>query len=207
VRWFFIGILFSAVVAIVAGLVLIRQGRGFSARDQPTAMERWAAGKARAMAMPAEAKSRINPIPKTPEVLAEASAHWADHCFSCHANDGSGDTVMGKNLYPPAPDMRLPATQQLTDGELFYIIQNGIRLTGMPAWGSGTSQDEEDSWKLVHFIRHLPQITLEEKKAMEKLNPKSPDDLREEQEEEKFLRGEDSHEATHEATPEHHHHH
>ena len=159
------------------------------------------------MAMPAEAKSRINPIPKTPEVLAEASAHWADHCFSCHANDGSGDTVMGKNLYPPAPDMRLPATQQLTDGELFYIIQNGIRLTGMPAWGSGTSQDEEDSWKLVHFIRHLPEITLEEKKAMEKLNPKSPDDLREEQEEEKFLRGEDGHEAIPEATPEHHHHH
>jgi len=99
--------------------------------------------------------------------------------------------------------MRLPATQQLTDGELFYIIQNGIRLTGMPAWGNGSAQDEEDSWKLVHFIRHLPQITLEEKKAMEKLNPKSPDDLREEQEEEKFLRGEDSYEAT----PEHHHHH
>jgi hypothetical protein len=99
--------------------------------------------------------------------------------------------------------MRLPATQQLTDGELFYIIQNGIRLTGMPAWGTGTSHDEEDSWKLVHFIRHLPQITLEEKKAMEKLNPKSPDDLREEQEEEKFLRGED----VNEVTPEHHHHH
>ena len=103
---------------------------------------------------------------------------------------------MGKNLYPPAPDMRLPATQQLTDGELFYIIQNGIRLTGMPAWGTGASHDEEDSWKLVHFIRHLPQLTLEEKKAMEKMNPKSPDDLREEEEEERFLRGEDSHEAT-----------
>jgi hypothetical protein len=143
-----------------------------------------------------------NPIPNTPEILAEASAHWADHCFSCHANDGSGDTVVGKNLYPPAPDMRLTATQQLTDGELFYIIQNGIRLTGMPAWGNGSPHDEEDSWKLVHFIRYLPRITLEEKKAMEKLNPKSPDDLREEQEEERFLRGEDSHEAI----PEHHHH-
>jgi len=207
VRWFFLGILFSAAVAIVAGLVLIQKGRGFSTRDQPTAMERWVAGKARAMAMPAEAKSKTNPIPNSPEVIADARAHWADHCASCHANDGSGDTVVGKNLYPPAPDMRLPATQQLADGELFYIIQNGIRLTGMPAWGNGTSSnglghDEEDSWKLVHFIRHLPQITLEEKKAMEKLNPKSPDDLREEEEEEKFLRGEDSHEAI----PEHHHH-
>jgi len=202
-RWFFLGILFSVAVALLVGLVLIRQGRGFSTREQPTAMERWVARESRDLAMPADAKARMNPIPNTPQVIAEGSAHWADHCFSCHANDGSGDTVLGKHLYPPAPDMRLPATQQLTDGELFYIIENGIRLTGMPAWGNGGSHDQEDSWKLVHFIRHLPEITLEEKKAMEKLNPKSPDELREEQEEERFLKGE---EESHEATPEHHHH-
>ena len=201
-RWFFVGILSACAIALLVGVVLIRQGRGFSAREQPTAMERWVSQEARNLAMPADARSRTNPIPNSPETLAEGRAHWADHCFSCHANDGSGDTVVGKHLYPPAPDMRLPATQQLTDGELFYIIQNGIRLTGMPAWGSGSSHDEEDSWKLVHFIRHLPQISLEEKKAMEKMNPKSPDELTEEQEEERFLRGEDSHEAT----PVHHHH-
>jgi len=202
VRWFFLGIVFVVVVALLTGLALIRQSSGFSAREQPTPMERWVAKKARDMAMPADAKSRMNPVSNSPEVIADGRAHWADHCYSCHANDGSGDTPVGKNLYPPAPDMRLPATQQLTDGELFYIIQNGIRLTGMPGWGNGTAHDEEDSWKLVHFIRHLPQVTLEEKKAMEKMNPKSPDDLREEQEEERFLRGED----THESTPEHHHH-
>jgi mono/diheme cytochrome c family protein len=202
VRWFFVGIFVALAIVMVAGLVSIRQARGFSAREQPTAVERWLAREARSVALPAAAKSRVNPIPDSPEVIAEGSAHWADHCFSCHANDGSGDTLLGKRLYPPAPDMRLPATQQLTDGELFFIIQNGIRLTGMPAWSSGSNHDEEDSWKLVHFIRHLPQITLEEKKAMEKLNPKSPDDLREEQEEERFLKGEESHEAT----PEHHHH-
>jgi mono/diheme cytochrome c family protein len=202
VRWFFLGILFSAAVAIVAGLVMIRQARGFSAREQPTAAELWIAREARSVALPRVAKSRTNPVDNSSEVMEAARAHWADHCASCHANDGSGDTVLGRNLFPPAPDMRLPATQQLTDGELFYIIENGIRLTGMPAWGTGASHDEEDSWKLVHFIRHLPQITLEEKKAMEKLNPESPDDLREEQEEERFLRGEDSHEST----PEHHHH-
>lgn len=187
----------------MTGLVLIRRGGGFSTREQPTGMETWIARKSRGLAMPAEARSRMNPVPNSPEAIADGRAHWADHCFSCHANDGSGDTPVGRNLYPPAPDMRLPATQQLTDGELFYIIQNGIRLTGMPAWGNGTAKDEEDSWKLVHFIRHLPQITLEEKKAMEKMNPKSADELAEEQEEERFLRGEDN---NHETTPEHHHH-
>ena len=201
-RWFFLSIVFVCAIALLTGLTLIRQARGFSTRAQPTAMEAWVARRARDLAMPADAKSRPNPVAGTPDTIADGRAHWADHCASCHANDGSGDTIIGKNMYPPAPDMRLPATQQLTDGELFYIIQNGVRLTGMPAWGTGSAHDDEDSWKLVHFIRHLPQITLEEKKAMEKLNPKSPDDLREEEEEERFLRGEDSHETT----PEHHHH-
>jgi mono/diheme cytochrome c family protein len=131
-------------------------------------------------------------MPDTPEVRAQARAHWADHCAVCHANDGSGDTNMGKRMYPPAPDMREPATQQMTDGELFYIIQNGIRVSGMPAWSSVTGHDEEDSWKLVRFIRHLPQLTVEEKNEMQKLNPKSPDELKEEQEEEKFLKGENT---------------
>lgn len=205
-RWFLLGILFACVAALAAGLLWIRQAQGFSARAEPSAMERWLAREARDLAVPAEAKSRMNPVPRSPEAVAAGREHWADHCFSCHANDGSGDTALGMHLYPPAPDMRLPATQNLSDGELFYIIENGIRLTGMPAWGSGSAQNEEDSWKLVHFIRHLPQLSLEEKNAMEKLNPKSPEDLREEQEEEKFLRGDDSDETRHEATPEHHHH-
>jgi hypothetical protein len=73
--------------------------------------------------------------------------------------------------------MRKYATQNLSDGELFYIIQNGIRLTGMPAWG-GSDHDAEDSWKLVRFIRHLPDLTIEERKQMEKLNPRSPEEQR-----------------------------
>ena len=201
-RWFLIGVFSACAIALVAGFVFLRQARGFSTREHPAPGERWIARQARTLALPADAKSRVNPVSNGPEVLEQARAHWADHCFSCHANDGSGDTTLGKRLYPPAPDMRLPATQQLTDGELFYIIQNGIRLTGMPGWGGESGHDEEDSWKLVHFIRHLPQITVEEKKGMEKMNPKSPDDIREEQEEERFLTGEDNHEPT----PEHHHH-
>jgi hypothetical protein len=105
-------------------------------------------------------------------------------------------------MYPPAPDMRQSATQNLSDGELFYIIQNGIRLTGMPAWGSGSEQDAADSWKLVLLVRHLPQLTLEERSEMEKLNPKGPAEWKEEEEEEKFLRGE----TTNEPQPQHHRH-
>jgi mono/diheme cytochrome c family protein len=188
--WFVLGImatLGAALLSLMAGAA-----HGFSAREKPGAVETWLAGLARGEAIPSSAKAERNPVALTPEVLNEARAHWADHCALCHANDGSGDTQIGHNLYPPAPDMRKAGTQQMTDGELFYIIQNGVRLTGMPAWGGSGGHDEEDSWKLVYFIRHLPQVTEEEKKQMEKLNPKSPDDLKEEQEEEKFLKGEDS---------------
>ena len=198
--WFFFGAIFACLLAAAAGAVILHDARGFSASEPPGALERWIARRARSAAMPADARARPNPLQNNPEVLAEARAHWADHCATCHANDGSGDTLLGKHTSPPAPDMRLPATQKLTDGELFYVIQNGIRLTAMPAWSTGSSHDEQDSWKLVHFIRHLPQLTLAEKQEMEKLNPKGPDDLKEEEEEKKFLQGEgeaDVHEHHH----------
>jgi mono/diheme cytochrome c family protein len=201
--WFLTGAVSLLGVLLLAGVIVLRGANGFSAHAEPTGLERRLARFARGAAIPADAKALRNPVPLTPEVLPDARAHWADHCATCHSNDGSGDTLMGHNMYPPAPDMRQTETQQMTDGELFYIIQNGVRLTGMPAWGvPGSGHDEEDSWKLVHFIRHLPQVTLEEKKQMEQMNPKGPEDRKEEEEEERFLRGEDN-DATH---SEHHHH-
>lgn len=201
--WFLAGALALLIVVGGAGIVFIKTGaNGFSARAKPSVLERWIARQARAMALPADAKDRKNPVPDSPEILAEARAHWADHCAACHSNNGGGDAEMGKHMYPPAPDMRQADTQNLSDGELFYIIQNGIRLTGMPTWGSGTSRDEGDSWKLVRFIRHLPKLTPDEEQEMETLNPKSPDELKEEQEEREFLNGGQPHEKE---RHEHHH--
>jgi mono/diheme cytochrome c family protein len=198
--WFVLGAISLLAIQALAVTLVLARARGWSAREKPTGVERWIALRVRDAAFPAATRSQANPMPKTQEVLADARAHWADHCASCHANDGSGDTAIGSHLYPPAPDMRKYATQNLSDGELFYIIQNGIRLTGMPAWG-GSDHDAEDSWKLVRFIRHLPDLTIEERKQMEKLNPRSPEELKEEEEEEKFLKGESTNE------PQQHHHH
>jgi mono/diheme cytochrome c family protein len=200
--WFLCGAVALLALIVIAGGVVLMGAHGFSAREQPGALERWIARRARSMALPVAAKAQTYPVVDSPEVLAEARAHWADHCATCHANNGSGDTEMGKHMYPPAPDIREADTQSLSDGELFYIIQNGIRLTGMPAWGSGSHHDIEDSWRLVRFIRHLPKLTAEEEAEMQKLNPKSPDDLKEEQEEKEFLNGDQSHEQT----PHEHHH-
>jgi mono/diheme cytochrome c family protein len=169
--------------AVVFGVGSIR--RGFSARENPSTIETYVAKTARRLSVPLSDRSAKNPFSPTPEVISEARAHFADHCATCHGNDGSGKTQVGQNLYPKAPDMRLPDTQNLTDGEIYYIIHNGIRLTGMPAWG-GPGKDD-DSWKLVVFIRRLPTLTPKELKEMEQFNPKSDSERAEEQDEERFL--------------------
>jgi len=192
-------VVLAVVGAAIAVTVLVQHG--FSARDQPTAIEAFVARRLRHLAVPRSARQAKNPIPDTPDVLAEARAHFADHCASCHGNDGSGQTEIGQHLYPRTPDRRQADTQSLSDGELFYIIHNGVRLTGMPAWGDNPPEDDQDSWKLVHFVRHLPKLSPEELEAMKKLNPKSPQELAEEQEEEQFLQGDDSPAPS----PQHHH--
>jgi mono/diheme cytochrome c family protein len=186
-----------AAIAVVVGLLAAGAWlymkaaiRGFSASTEPSRTEIVLAAFARDMAMPSSAKTLRNPIHFSSDVRREAMAHFADHCAVCHANNGSGQTMFGRGMYPKPPDLRLARTQRMTDGELFYIVENGIRMSGMPAFGGESSTD--DSWKLVYSIRHLPQLTPAEEAQMEALNPKSSDELQEEKEEEQFLKGGDS---------------
>jgi mono/diheme cytochrome c family protein len=187
--------LLAALLVVVIGATAALgylKSTGLSARATPRPLEVSLARRARAWAVPSAYRDRTNPVSRSRDAVADGLAHFADHCAICHGNDGSGNTTVGKGLFPPAPDMRLAATQSLTDGELFYIIEHGVRFTGMPAWGTGRSDDEEASWRLVHFIRHLPQLTADELKQMDDLNPKSPDEVREQLEEEQFLKGSES---------------
>jgi mono/diheme cytochrome c family protein len=174
-----------AGIAIAVGASLLHHG--LSARATPTALEAFFAQNAHRLSIPSNARDMHNPMPASEENLKAARDHFADHCSSCHANDGSGDTMYGKGLYPKPPDFRQAETQNLSDGELFWIIENGVRFTGMPAFGGHGSQD--DSWKLVLFIRHLPQLHDDERLDMEKMNPKGPDDRDEEKDEDDFLGG------------------
>ena len=186
-------------IGVLTGAYIVTTG--VSARPQPGRIETLTAHTVRRLAIGARIRGLTNPVPASPDVIAEGRDHFADHCAVCHGNDGSGDTEMGRGLYPRAPDMRLAATQNLSDAELFYIIENGVRLTGMPGWTTGTKEGETSSWHLVHFIRHLPKLTAEEIEHMESLNPKSPEEIRQEIEAEKFLQGGDvtpSESTTHE---------
>ncbi|HEY2614367.1 MAG TPA: cytochrome c [Chthoniobacterales bacterium] len=190
------------VVVLAIGFVAFSLlHNGVSAKATPTPIEVMMARKARHMALPSAARKLANPVPATPENLRGGMLHFADHCAICHGNDGSCDTMMGSGLYPKPPDLRHEETQKLSDGELFWIIENGVRFTGMPAFSTHHSSPD-DSWKLVLFIRHLPQLTADERMEMERYNPKGPDDRNEEQQEDDFLNG-----AAPAPKPEEHHHH
>jgi mono/diheme cytochrome c family protein len=195
-----------AVIVLAAGLSAAAYmfSRGFSARAEPARVEAFIARRLRHFGIPRGAQALRNPVEPGPEVLSRSMAHFADHCASCHGNDGRGATLIGKGLYPKPPDMTADETQHLADGELYYIIENGVRFTGMPAFGEESGNEgNTESWDLVHFIRHLPRISDEELAEMKKMNPKSPMELAREERIRKFLQGDDLPPA--ESGHEHHH--
>jgi mono/diheme cytochrome c family protein len=172
------------------GVVIFLKGTGLSARATPGALEIAVAGRLRALAVPSGYSRLGNPVLTNAESVRNGMAHFADHCAQCHGNDGSG-ADMGKDMFPPTPDLRASSTQSLSDGTLFYVIEHGIRFTGMPAFGTGTLEGEESSWHLVNFIRHLPKVTAEELDEMASMNPRPPVEIRQEIEEQRFLQGDE----------------
>lgn len=176
------------LVAGGAAALLVAHGHGISALHTPPALEAHAARVAWRFLVPAHVKRETNPVAASDDVLNEAADHWADHCAVCHGSDGRGTTKLTRHMYPPVPDFRASPTQSLTDGELFYAIEQGIPWTGMPAWTTGTDDGERESWALVRFIRHIPSLTPAEITRIDGLMPKSPADLKQEREIEDFLK-------------------
>jgi predicted CXXCH cytochrome family protein len=151
-----------AILAVAYGTAVIR--RGFSAADQPSAIESVVSRTVRNLGIPGSARGEKNPITPTEEGLQEARELFTNHCAGCHGKDGNAQSEIGQDLYPKAPDLRAPPTQNLSDGEIHYIIRNGVRLTGMPALGNPhVGQENISAWKLVLFIRSLSQLTPQQK--------------------------------------------
>jgi len=165
--------LLIALLGAVAGFAYLKT-TGLRGQPAPGALETTVARAARGLAIPSEYKARSNPLANDESALGPGLEHFAKFCTMCHDNDGSGmKTAIGNGLYPKPPDLRAALTQNLTDGEIFYIIENGVRFTGMPAFGTGQPSPAGDKqvWQLVYFIRHLPRITPDEIEWVQSLNP------------------------------------
>lgn len=138
-------------VGMLSGLTL-----GCTAHKQPSKVERTLANMAKDIVIPIEAEKLKDPLPVNDEVVQQGQQIYLRSCALCHGTDGHGRTDLGRAMYPPAMDLTSPHVQHWNDAELFWIIQNGVRLTGMPSWKSTLS--ETDTWKLVSFIHNLPGL-------------------------------------------------
>lgn len=140
---------------------------GCSAHGKPSAIEVKIANAAKDVVIPFEAESAKNPAPTTPLALAQGQAVFMAHCALCHSSDGHSQNQLGLAMYPPAMDLTSPHVQSWKDQELYWIIQNGIRLTGMPSWQGVISA--ADTWKLVRYIHALPKMTPAQAAALDAL--------------------------------------
>ncbi|HEV8410400.1 MAG TPA: c-type cytochrome [Gemmatimonadaceae bacterium] len=156
----------ARTIAVLAFIGAIGAGalvwRGFRATTEPTAFESTVARAARNLAIPHSETVALSPVKATPEVLGEARDIFNARCATCHGGDADGHSRVGHDLYPRAPDLHSARTQGLTDGELHYIIENGVQLTGMPAWGTPHQARDDDPWKLVAYIRSLKPLNASE---------------------------------------------
>ncbi len=137
-----------------------------TANKKPSTVETALANVAKDIVIPIEAEDLKNPLPMTEQGARQGQELFLQSCALCHGTDGHGETTLGRAMYPPAMDLTSPHVQHWKDGELYWIIQNGVRLTGMPAWNGSIST--EDIWKLVIFIRDLPRLNLASAATVEK---------------------------------------
>ncbi|HXU21489.1 MAG TPA: c-type cytochrome [Verrucomicrobiae bacterium] len=158
---FVLGLIAAVVVAAIGGILFVH--RGFRATNQPLPLEAVVARAARNWSIPGRARNDKNPLKLTSENLRQGREEFLARCASCHGHDGSGLTDMGRSLYPRTPDLRSNETQNLSDGEIHYIIANGVQLTGMPAWSNPHQERNVNAWSLVLFVRSLRPLTREEK--------------------------------------------
>ncbi len=152
------------LLGLAAAAVVATGSFNTSANVPPSTLEKRLAGMALDRSVARRAPKAANPFSGNPDAARGGMAHYKEMCVFCHGAPGVDASEAGEGLNPPAPDLTLARIQQRTDGELFWIIQNGIRMSGMPAFGP-THKDEE-IWKIVSVVRQLPRLTAEEQKAL-----------------------------------------
>lgn len=163
---FLLGIVTGLVIVAAAGAFVIASGAfPVAATIPPSGLEKTVATLAVRRSVAKRAPRAENPVKAAPESLAKGLAHYRSMCLTCHGAGTVDPSAIGEGLNPPAPDLTQPSVQSMTDGELFWIVQNGIRMTGMPAFGP--THEDPEIWTLVTFMRHLPELTADEEAALE----------------------------------------
>lgn len=150
-------LLLPALVVVGAGTALTTGLLDFSAAKPPGRLEERLATFALNRSIERRAPKTANPLGRSPEAASAGLALFKAHCVECHGAPGVDPSEAGASLNPPAPGLTLARVQARSDGELQWIVSNGIRMTGMPAFGA--SRSEQEVWQLVAAVRRLPDLS------------------------------------------------
>ena len=150
-------LLVSFVLVAAAGFAFLYAGAvNVAATDPHWSATHWILETARTRSI----KTRAAGIQVPPDLgdekrLVVGTEHFAAHCAVCHSAPGVPKGDIAKGLYPAPPDLRHTASH-LSDAEMFWVIKNGIKMTGMPAWAD---HSDAEIWATVAFIRKLPTMS------------------------------------------------
>jgi len=142
-------------VLVMLLIVIALMRFNLSAQREPGPAETRLANLSKRYFIYLASRHRIPPRPQdTKSSIERGGSHYGLDCSVCHADDGRSERPLGQGMYPRASDLTSKQVQSYSDQELFWIIQNGIRFTGMPAFGNVETPDH--IWDLVNYVRTLP---------------------------------------------------
>ena len=160
----YIMILIGAVIAVLILILRLLPSINWPATRKPGQLETRLADYVTSNWVRRHAAKETNPFRPTPENLKAGQTDFEEHCATCHGLDGSGENRFEADFYPPIPKLT-GGTQKWSDGELYFVIANGIAMTAMP--GFGKNHDPNEIWGMVLWVRHLGQLSSLEKAAIE----------------------------------------
>ncbi len=161
---FITGVIVTVLVVLgIAGFIFATGRFNVAATAPPDMIDKmapWALDKA----LERRSKEVTDPIAKDAGAVARGLTHYRENCLPCHGAPGVEPAEFHEGMNPSPPDIDAPALQQDSDAELFWVVKNGIRMTGMPAFG--VNHKDEEIRDIVAFVRHAPQITDAERQAL-----------------------------------------
>jgi len=154
-----------AILGLGAGLALIYSGViNVGATNRHSALVDWVLSTASDNSIHYHAKGIAAPSVEGQEMVLKGFRHYREMCVACHLAPGIKSSEISKGLMPLPPKLQ-EAAEEWTPAELFWVIKNGIKMTGMPAWGP--THSDEKLWEIVAFVKQLPKMTPDQYKAME----------------------------------------
>ena len=161
---FFAGVVVTVLVGLAIGGFIFATGRYNVAANAPPDFTDKLAPWVLEKAIKRRAKEVTDPVSKDPNAVALGLSHYRENCLPCHGAPGVDAAEFQEGMNPTPPVIDTPPVQQASDAELFWVIKNGIRMTGMP--GFGVNRKDEEIRHIVAFVRHVPQLTDAERQAL-----------------------------------------